>query len=290
MQELALTASLFLLMLGMGLSVRPKDFHRVFARPALVLFSGVNILAIIPLISFILIQIFQLPSELAVGLMLVATMPGGMMSNLMTDLGRGDLALSLSMTLLISVIYIILAPFGASLILSQFGGSALTETVPVQRFLTNLLTITALPVCLGVVINVRYPQLAAAVRGWVKVVSSFGISLIFLIITVQQWSVLIASFYLIFLPVFILFSCAIGIAFLGTKILGAEKPQMTAVLMEHAVRQEGTALYVALALFGSTSAALPLAISSPIGMLSALLLLLIVRGTSRFTAATTAQS
>lgn len=287
MQDVALTASLFLLMLGMGLSVKPRDFRSVFARPSLVLFACVNILVVIPAIGVLLVRLFDLPTDLAVGVMLTATMPGGMMSNLMTDLGRGDLALSLSMTLLISVVYILIAPFGASLILSEFGGSELAEVVPVGRFLTNIAMITATPVCLGIMINVMRPQFAAAVRGWVKALSSVGISLIFLLITIQQWSVLVASFHLIFLPVFILFACAILFAFIGTKALGAKRPQVTAVLMEHAVRQEGTALYVAVALFGSTSAALPLAISSPIGMLSALMVLAIGRSAPRASTATT---
>ena len=104
-------ACLALIMLGLGLGLTVQDFTRVFKQPKDFFIGFICQLILLPIIAFILIKIFNTPIELALGVMIIAAAPGGVTSNILTKFANGDVALSVSLTAIISLISIISVPF-----------------------------------------------------------------------------------------------------------------------------------------------------------------------------------
>ena len=103
--------ALALIMLTLGLGLTIKDFTRVISQPKDFLLGVVCQLIILPIVAFILIKIFKTPLELALGVMIIAAAPGGVTSNVLTKFANGDVALSVSLTAIISLLSIISVPF-----------------------------------------------------------------------------------------------------------------------------------------------------------------------------------
>ena len=101
-----ITILLGIVMFGMGMTLRFKDFKLIFQRPRDVLIGALAQFTIMPLIAFLIIKIFSLPPELAIGVMLVGTCPGGTSSNVMTYLAKGDIALSVNLIILMFIVTI----------------------------------------------------------------------------------------------------------------------------------------------------------------------------------------
>ena len=103
--------ALALIMLGLGLGLTGRDFLRVFNNPKDFIIGFVSQLLLLPIVAFIIVLILDLPIEIAVGVMIIAAAPGGVTSNVMTKFANGDVALSISLTAIISLISIISVPF-----------------------------------------------------------------------------------------------------------------------------------------------------------------------------------
>ena len=103
--------ALALIMLGLGLGLTIQDFQRVIQKPKDFLIGFSCQLIVLPIIAFILIKVLNTPLELALGVMIIASAPGGVTSNVLTKFAKGDVALSVSLTAIISLISIISVPF-----------------------------------------------------------------------------------------------------------------------------------------------------------------------------------
>jgi BASS family bile acid:Na+ symporter len=158
--ELFLPFSLAVIMFGMGLSLRVEDFKRILIYPKAVGIGLLNQLIILPVIAFGIAKVFQLPPELAVGLMILAVCPGGATSNLITHLAKGDAALSITLTAFSSVITVFTIPFLVNYSISYFipGGEA--QQLEVVGTVVSVLFITLIPVALGMITLAKAPALA----------------------------------------------------------------------------------------------------------------------------------
>lgn len=136
-----------IVMFGMGLTLKPHDFQVVFSRPKDVLIGCAAQFTIMPLLAFLLTKAFQLPPELAVGVILVGTCPGGTSSNVMTYLSKGDVALSVGMTAVSTV----LAPFLTPLMTYFYAGQRVDVDM-VSMFL-SIVKVVILPIALGFLVN-----------------------------------------------------------------------------------------------------------------------------------------
>lgn len=136
-----------IVMFGMGLTLQPHDFQVVFSRPKDVLIGCAAQFTIMPLLAFLLTKAFQLPPELAVGVILVGTCPGGTSSNVMTYLSKGDVALSVGMTAVSTV----LAPFLTPLLTYFYAGQRVDVDM-VSMFL-SIVKVVILPIVLGFLVN-----------------------------------------------------------------------------------------------------------------------------------------
>jgi bile acid:Na+ symporter, BASS family len=159
--ELFLPFSLAVIMFGMGLSLRIEDFKRILIYPKAVGIGLLNQLVFLPIIAFGIANLFELPSELAVGLMILAVCPGGATSNLITHLAKGDSALSITLTAFSSVITVFTIPFLVNYSIGHFipGGEA--QQLEVVGTVVSVLVITIIPVALGMLVFAKVPKLAS---------------------------------------------------------------------------------------------------------------------------------
>jgi len=159
--ELFLPFSLAVIMFGMGLSLRIEDFKRILIYPKAVGIGLLNQLVLLPMIAFGIANLFELPAELAVGLMILAVCPGGATSNLITHLAKGDAALSITLTAFSSVITVFTIPFLVNYSIGYFipGGEA--QQLEVVGTVVSVLVITIIPVALGMLVFAKAPKLAS---------------------------------------------------------------------------------------------------------------------------------
>jgi BASS family bile acid:Na+ symporter len=159
--ELFLPFSLAVIMFGMGLSLRIEDFKRILIYPKAVGIGLLNQLVFLPIIAFGIANLFELPAELAVGLMILAVCPGGATSNLITHLAKGDAALSITLTAFSSVITVFTIPFLVNYSIGYFipGGEA--QQLEVVGTVVSVLVITIIPVALGMLVFAKMPKLAS---------------------------------------------------------------------------------------------------------------------------------
>lgn len=130
-----------------GYDLRFEDFKLVFKRPKDVFIGALAQFTIMPALAWVLATLFQLPPELAVGVILVGTCPGGTSSNVMTYLARGDVALSVSMTMTTTILAPIVTP-----ILSWWLAGAWID-ISLQAMMISIIQVVVVPIALGIIIN-----------------------------------------------------------------------------------------------------------------------------------------
>jgi len=181
--KIILPISLFLIMFGMGLSLRLTDFANVLKSPKAVTIGLFGQMLLLPLVALIIAITLQLPAEIAVGLMILALAPGGATSNMFTYLAKGDVSLSISLTAVVSLITPFTIPVIAALSMTFFMGSQTEFSLPVGKTVIQLLVVTLIPVALGMFVLSRWPKTAAYLEGFLKWFSvGFLILIIFLIV------------------------------------------------------------------------------------------------------------
>ena len=155
---LLLPGLLFLIMLGMGMTLTFDDFKRVGTDPKGIIVGLGSQLIVLPIIAFLLAIILHLPTYLAVGLMIIAASPGGATSNLYSHLSKGDTALSISLTAFSSLITIFTIPFIVNYSLYYFGIPGKEMQLPILKTIYNIFRLTALPTFIGMLIHIKFPD------------------------------------------------------------------------------------------------------------------------------------
>ena len=144
---------LALIMLGLGLSLKIEDFTRVFKTPIDFIVGFISQLIILPLIAFLLIAIFRIPSEIAIGIMIIASAPGGVTSNVLTKFANGDVALSISLTAIISLISIVSVPFIIFTSADLLWITNIEENISMINITLKMFSVVTVPVILGMIIR-----------------------------------------------------------------------------------------------------------------------------------------
>jgi BASS family bile acid:Na+ symporter len=264
-------------MFSLGLSLTVGDFRRIATNRRALMVGVSSMLVVPPVIGVTLAYFFAPTPELTVGFVLLATCPGGMLSNLMTDIARGDLALSLSLTILVSMIYILVIPFYAHLALLSFIGVEEQVAVPLVDFIWKVFSITLIPVTLGLLARAYKPELANKSKAYLKITGTTILVIAFGFILVDQIPVLVEHFSSLFgltLGMNIL-NLAVALALsTGFALVPQER---VAIGIEHMIRQEGTAIYIAVTIVGSREMSLPMIMNTPVALVLCILFVLLSR-------------
>jgi len=145
--------ALALIMLGLGLGLTTQDFTRVLKNPKDFIIGLICQLIFLPIIAYILILIFKTPIELALGVMIIAAAPGGVTSNVMTKFAKGDVALSVTLTAIISLISIISVPFIVLNSAGLLGVSNISQEITLTGVALKMAGVVAVPVIIGMIIR-----------------------------------------------------------------------------------------------------------------------------------------
>lgn len=160
--QVILPISLAFIMLTLGLALRWADFRRVVVQPKDFFVGAISQVVLLPLVAFALVSIWPIEPALAVGVMILAACPGGVTSNLLTHIARGDTALSVSLTAVISVLAVLTLPFIVGFSIVHFMDAASAPRLNVIETIAGVFVITTVPVLLGMMIRQFVPRTAKA--------------------------------------------------------------------------------------------------------------------------------
>ena len=175
-----LAVSLMIIMFGMGLSLTLNDFKRVLIYPKAVFIGLFSQIIILPLIGYLIAVGLDLSPTIAVGIMLLAASPGGATSNILTHLAKGDLALSVSLTAIASLLSIITIPIIVQFALTHFADQTQTVSVDAATMIKQLFIIVIIPVIIGMFIKAKFQNFAAKMEKPVNIASA----LIFILVII----------------------------------------------------------------------------------------------------------
>ena len=246
-----------IVMFGMGMTLKLADFKVVFTKPKAVIVGILSQFVIMPVLAFVLAFVFQLPAELAVGVILVGSCPGGTSSNVMTYLAKGDVALSVGMTACTTI----MAPIVTPLLVLLFAGQ--TVDVDVLEMFLSIVQVVLVPIAAGFLINYFFEKVAAACASVLPLVSVVGISLIIMAVVAANQAKLLTVGPLIILVVMLHNVLGYALGYLVGRVLRLTKEQMRTLSIEVGMQNSGLASSLATVHFASMPlAAVPGAVFS----------------------------
>lgn len=222
-------------MFGMGLTLNLQDFKIVFSRPKDVIIGCLAQFTIMPLLAWGLVRTFQLDEALALGVVLVGCCPGGTASNVITYLAKGDLALSVGMT----GVSTLLAPFMTPLLTWALAGKSVN--VNVVGMLLSILWVVILPIVIGLIAKWIWPKFTEKATDYLPAISSIAISLIVAIIIGANAGKLLAGGLVIVLVVVLHNLCGLSCGYLIGRLLKLSEPKKRAISIEVGMQNSGLA-------------------------------------------------
>ena len=243
--KVVLPLSLFIIMFGMGLSLIMEDFRRVLKFPKAIAVGLVCQMVVLPLIGFGVVKMIPMASpELAVGIIILALCPGGTTSNLMSYLAKGDVALSISLTAIVSLLTPFTIPFLAIVAMEHLMGAGQVIEMPIAKTIVVLLAITVVPVGLGMGIRKRWEKLALLAEKPVKILSAVFLFAIIAALLKQNSAILADSFAKTGVAALSLNVISMGIGFIVARVSGLVREQQITIGMEVGIQNGTTALLI----------------------------------------------
>ena len=230
---------LMAIMFGMGLTIRPADFKAVFVRPKDVAVGCAAQFTIMPALAWALARLFGLDEALTVGVVLVGCCPGGTASNVMTYLAKGDLALSVGMTGVSTLLAPILTPLLAWLLAGK------TVDVDTVGMFVGILWVVFLPICLGLVAKRFWPKATGRAVRFMPTVSSLAIATIIVLIIAANAERLFAGGLAVVAVVVLHNLCGLGLGYLLATALRLAEPKRRALCIEVGMQNSGLAASLA---------------------------------------------
>ena len=222
-------------MFGMGLTLNLTDFKIVFSRPKDVITGCLAQFTIMPLLAWVLATVFRLDEALALGVVLVGCCPGGTASNVITYLAKGDLALSVGMT----GVSTLLAPLLTPLLTWALAGK--TVDVDVAGMLLSILWVVILPIVVGLTVKWIWPKFTEKATDYLPAVSSIAIALIVAIVIGANASKLMAGGLVIVVVVVLHNLCGLSLGYLIGRMLSLSEPKKRAISIEVGMQNSGLA-------------------------------------------------
>ncbi len=260
--EIGLPVSLMIIMAGMGLGLTLGDFRQVVTRPKAMFVGTVAQIVLIPLLAFALAEVMGLSPAIAVGLVIIASCPGGTTSNIFTLLAFGNVALSITLTVLASMITIVTIPLFTNLALDMYAMEAGQQTVklPVLRTVITLMVVTVVPVLIGMFVRHRSPSFAQKAEPYV---GKFGLFVLVLLIGAIVYGTRneIVSLVAQAGPAATALNLGgIAIGFASSKLLGIDRGDALTIAIEVGIKNATIGLMVTLTLLKSAELSIPSAV------------------------------
>ena len=275
--NVVLPLALAFIMFALGLGLTADDFARVVRNPRDFIVGAASQLILLPIVAFLLVSLWSLPPELALGVMIIAAAPGGVTSNILTAFARGDVALSISLTAVISLVCVVTIPFIVVFAHGQFvGGDALGE-VSVGKTAVSVFAIVTVPVLLGLLVRRFATGFALRFERIAGRISTVLFAIVLAGAIYQEKNNIVTYFAQAGLVTLVLNLVMMVLAYMIARKYASGAQQRIAISIECGLQNGTLAIAVATLLFGGGLVAVPAATYSLIMFATALIYIVFIR-------------
>ena len=275
--DIFLPLALAFIMFALGLGLTGADFLRVLKQPKDFLVGAISQIILLPIIAFILIKIWPISPELAIGVMIIAAAPGGVTSNILTSFAKGDVALSISLTAIISLLSVITVPFIIITSLNLLDLNNVSQNISLTNMALSMFLIVTLPVILGMIIKKILSNFALSFEPIAKKISIFLFVLVLIGAILAERNNVIAYFAQAGLITLVLNVVMMIVAFYVAQLLGSGVAQKKCIAIECGLQNGTLAIFVATTLFGGGVYLIPAATYSLIMFATSLIFVFIIK-------------
>ena len=233
--DIFLPLSLIFIMFTLGAGLTTKDFKNVLSEPKAFGLGIINQMIILPIVAFSIISVIGLTNEMAVGMMILACCPGGVTSNMITKLAKGDTALSISYTAVASIATVITLPLIVGFSMQYFMGSN-APTINVLSLGLTMFLITTLPVCIGLYINTKYRSIADV---FTPIANKISTALFIIIVAgalASEWDTFISNLYTLGPALIALITIMLFIGYSIPQWLSINKKKAATIAIESSIQ------------------------------------------------------
>ena len=269
--------ALALIMLGLGLGLKTEDFTRVLKNPKDFLVGLFCQLIILPIVAYVLIIILKTPIELALGVMVIAAAPGGVTSNVLTKFANGDVALSISLTAIISLISIISVPLIVFQSAALLGVTNLSQEITMTGIALKMALVVTIPVILGMIIRKFLDSFIASKVSIINKINVLLFLIVFIAIWIEERENIITYLSQAGLIALILNVVMMFIAYYLAKTFASGIEQRKCIALECGLQNGTLAVFVSTQIFNDIIYMIPTAAYALVMYITAFIFLFIVR-------------
>jgi len=256
--QIFLPISLAIIMFGMGLTLVVNDFTRLFTYPKEIIIGLCNQLVFLPLIGFLLILLFDLNSSMAIGIMILSLCPGGPTSNLITQVARGNIGLSVTLTALASLITVFTIPIILSKAITYFTGETdIVIELPIVQTMIQILVITVIPVSIGMLIRKKNEAFAARMERPMRIASTVLFIIIFLLVMFANKDLIVQAMKEVGLATLLLNLSTMTLGYLTAKVFSIKGKSQISITIESGIQNGTLAFVIATTILNNVEMGLP---------------------------------
>jgi len=278
--DLILPLALAFIMFALGLGLTGADFLRVAKQPRDFFVGTFSQIILLPIIAFILVKLFSVSPELAIGVMIIAAAPGGVTSNILTSFARGDVALSISLTAIISLLSVITVPFIILTSLTLIEDSSLDLNISLTNMAISMFLIVTVPVIIGMIFRKFASNASMKFEPIAKKVSAVLFVIVLLGAILAEKNNIISYFAQAGLITLTLNVVMMIVAYYVAQLLASGTKQKKCITIECGLQNGTLAIFVATSIFGGGMYVIPAATYSLIMFLTSLIFIYFVRKVS----------
>ena len=277
--DVFLPLALAFIMFALGLGLTGNDFLRVAKQPRDFFVGAFSQIILLPIIAFILVKIWPIAPELAIGVMIIAAAPGGVTSNLLTSFAKGDVALSVSLTAIISLLCVITIPFIVLTSVGLLADSSITQDISLIGMARDMFLIVTVPVILGLLFRRFASGIASTFEPIAKKISTVLFVLVLLGAIAAERENVVSYFAQAGLITLVLNVVMMVVAYLVAQSLASGTKQKKCITIECGLQNGTLAIFVATSIFGGGMYVIPAATYSLIMFGTSLIFVYLVRKT-----------
>jgi len=275
--DVILPLALAFIMFVLGLGLTGSDFLRVLKQPRDFFVGAASQIILLPVIAFILVKIWPISPELAIGVMIIAAAPGGVTSNLLTSFAKGDVALSISLTAIISLLCVITIPFIVLTSIELLGGSNITQNISLLSMSRDMFLIVTVPVILGMVFRKIFHGVTLKFEPVAKKISIFLFILVLLGAIAAERENVLSYFAQAGLITLVLNVVMMVVAYYIAQLLASGTKQKKCITIECGLQNGTLAIFVATSIFGGGMYVIPAATYSLIMFATSLIFVYLIK-------------
>lgn len=248
--EVLLPLALALIMFGMGLSLTKQDFTRLLKTPKAIFAGLLGQIILLPLLAYAICIVFSLSTPLAIGIMILAACPGGTMSNVLSQLARANLALSVSLTAISTVICVFSTPFIIQFSMEHFAGNNATEFSLLNTAI-GLFVITLVPVQIGITVRYYFENWANKIEVYFRRFSLIFMIAMIIALMIKEKELLLNSFEQVFFASLALNVLSVLLGLILAKIFSLTFQNSMTLAIEVGIQNATLAILIAISFLDS---------------------------------------